>query len=177
MWQETLRESLPWSGARLRFRELTPEDAAFVRGMLSSPDVMRFLGGPLSNSEDFVRDSIVKRRGLTESLYIIETNTECSPVGYAAIVENPSIGLNEFDFLIAFLPEHQGNRYGPEALRILRDRWMRATGCSHCTASVRPENERSVKILVECAFQRVGEYADGGGFTRHIYRYEDKPAA
>ena len=144
--------------------------------MLKDPDVMRFLGGPLSYSENLVRESIVKRSGWMDSLYIVETIAESTSVGHAGILENTNIGESEFDFLIAFLPEHQRNGYGREVLELLRDRWMVEAGRAHCTASVRPENEASVKILVRCAFHRVGEYVDRYGFTRHTYRYENDAA-
>jgi len=109
---------------------------------------------------------------MMDSLYIVETVSECVSVGYAGILENTSIGENEIDFLIAFLPVYQGNGYGSEVLELLRDRWITQTHSNHCTASVQPRNEKSVKILKQCDFQKTGEYVDLYNYKRHIYRYD-----
>lgn len=176
MWQEVLSRSLPWSGARLRLRESTPDDAAFVHRMGTEPLVRRYLGGSLPYTEEETRRSLIERTGWIDSLYIVEAAPEEEPVGYAGILDNDEIGKGEIDFLIAFLPEHQNKGYGGEVLDILRERWLNEVGRVHCTASVWPENEAAVRLLQKRGFRLIGEYKDKFSHIRHVYRY-DKEAA
>lgn len=171
-WQHVLSQSLPWHSARLRLRESNLMDAKFMHQMLTNQDVMQFLGGTFELSENDVRESILSRSGMMDSLYIVETVSKCIPVGYAGILENKSIGENEIDFLIAFLPVYQGNGYGNEVLKLLRNQWITQLHRSHCTASVQSVNEKALKILTQCYFRKTGEYVDRYNYKRHIYRYD-----
>jgi RimJ/RimL family protein N-acetyltransferase len=171
-WQQDISESLPWQSAKLRLRESKPTDAKLVHQILTDPNVMRFLGGPLGLSEHRVQESILTRSGWMDSLYIIETIAECTSIGHAGILDNTSIGEGEIDFLIALLPKYQSEGYGKEVLCLLRDRWITETRRNYCTASVRPENQTSVKILAQCGFRKIGEYEDKNKFKRDIYRFD-----
>jgi len=144
---------------RLRLRELTVDDAAFVLELLNEPAWLRFIG------DRGVR-SLADARGYIESgprasyarhgygLYAVELLSQELPIGICGLVRRDS--LPEADLGFALLERHWGHGYAPEASVAVLRHASAELGLRRVLAVTSPDNERSIRVLEDLDFAYEG---------------------
>lgn len=159
---------MPWAGRRVRLRFVTPDDAWLHVRLSTEPDVRRFLGPSINQTEADARAALSRITPQKDSLYVIELISDGTVLGYCGFTQNHYIP--QTDMLIALLPEHQRSGYGSEVLEMLQSAWLGPLGNEECFATVWPENAGAIALLKSRGFTRVGEYVDAFQQTHHVYR-------
>ena len=146
--------------ARLRLREIGPDDAGFIVELLNQPDFLRHIG------DRGVRDpgqalawlhdgpaASYARHG--HGLWLVET-LDVTPValGLCGLVARE--GLPAPDLGFAFLPQHYGRGYAFEAAGAVLAHARDALGLDRVLAIVVADNARSIALL-----RRLGLEPDG----------------
>lgn len=134
---------------RLRLRHMTPDDAAFMLGMLNDPAWHRFIGDRGIRTIDGAREHIVNgpmamvaRHGF--GFYLVELKVDGRPIGICGLAKRDF--LDDVDIGYAFLPEYGGQGYAYEAAQGVLAH-ARELGLKRLVATVVPENAASIRLL------------------------------
>jgi ribosomal-protein-alanine N-acetyltransferase len=151
--------------ARLGVRRAQADDAEFIHGLWTSPDVMRFVGFPngLAISIEQIRDQI--RCGPdTEfgALLIAQHLVLGARIGQCKIGVPDRDGLCEPD--IKLHPKHWGNGYGRELWQALIDYALEHPGIAVVQGTPHRDNVASVRMQMGAGMTQVDE----GIFTEHV---------
>jgi len=138
---------------RLRLRELTYDDAAFVMELLNDPDWLRFIGDRNVHSLEDARGYVDRVRASYEKhgfgLWAVEPLADGTPLGFAGLLQRTTLEHPDMGF--AFLPAGRGKGYALEAaqavLELARDRF----GLKRVLAVTDADNSASQRVL-----ERVG---------------------
>ena len=135
---------------RLRLREFTLNDAAFIIELLNSPGWLQFIGDRNVKTEEQARTYL--ENGPLNSykvngygLWLVERITDEKPIGMCGIInreylDNPDIGF-------AFLPGYHGKGYAYEVVSATMDYANQHLQISKIEAITIAENERSIRLL------------------------------
>jgi ribosomal-protein-alanine N-acetyltransferase len=144
---------------RLRLREFTAGDAAFVLRLLNGPSFLENIGDKgVRTVEDAVKylvDGPIRSYTLYgHGLYLVERKDSGEPAGMCGLLkrdefEHPDIGY-------AFLPEHTGRGLAIEAARAVLDDARGRLGYRKIIAIVRPGNARSIRLLEKLGLSYAG---------------------
>lgn len=142
--------------ARLRIRQLTPDDAAFILTLLNDPGFLRYIGDKGVRSLEDARQYIehgprasYARHGF--GLNAVEPIDGGDPVGICGILKRDELDAPDLGF--AFLPLARGQGLAREAASaILDDAWARL-GVTRMLAITQPENYASVTLLERLGFR------------------------
>jgi RimJ/RimL family protein N-acetyltransferase len=135
---------------RLRLRELTLDDTAFIIELVNSPGWLKFIGDRNVKSEEqakaYLQNGPLKSyRENGFGLSLVETKEGNRKIGMCGILKRDT--LEHPDIGYALLPEFTGNGYAFEMAHAML---QYATGQlklpTICAITV-PENARSIKIL------------------------------
>ncbi len=159
---------MPWEGQRVRLRFITPDDAWLHVRLSNEPDVRRFLGPSLNQTEVEAREALERVTPEKDSLYVIELISDGTVLGYCGFTPNRYV--SETDMLISLLPEHQHSGFGSEVLGMLQSAWLGPLGNEECFATVWPQNARAVALLKSHRFVKVREYVDAFQQAHHVYK-------
>lgn len=168
MTKEKLANSMPLHGSRVRLRPITPDEAWLHVRLSNEPDVRRFLGPSLEQTEKTAREGLIRASKFEDDLYVIELIADINAIGYCGF--SPNRDIPEKDILIALLPEHQRFGYGAEVLGLLKSAWLNLLGNEECYATVWPENVGAVALLRSYGFLKVREYVDFFNHVHHVYK-------
>lgn len=168
MSQDWTAKPMLWEGSRVRLRFITPNDAWLHVRLSNEPDVRRFLGPSLNQTEAEAKEALKRVTPEKGRLYVIELMSNGTPLGYCGFTPNRYI--SETDMLISLLPEHQRLGYGSEVLEILQSAWLGPLGNDVCFATVWPQNASAVALLMSHGFVKVGEYVDAFKQAHHVYK-------
>ena len=134
---------------RLRLRRMTPDDAAFMLGLLNDPAWHRFIGDRGIRTVEGARDYIIKgpmdmvaRLGF--GFDVVELIENSCPIGVCGLAKRDF--LDEVDIGYAFLPQYGGHGYAFEAARAVLGH-AKELGLQHIVATVRPDNCASIRLL------------------------------
>jgi RimJ/RimL family protein N-acetyltransferase len=161
---------------RLKFTRPTKDDLEFCCRLYEMPEMMTFLGGPLSrefNEKRFwswVNDWQSARRP-----YLVRKKTDNTPVGMVVIFsskykEEP---IQEMGWMID-LPFH-GQGYGTEAAGTLMQHAIKNEGARVIMCFPGKDNPASNKVPEKLGFKRLGEIEYpwfGRTLISSIWRYE-----
>jgi RimJ/RimL family protein N-acetyltransferase len=144
--------------ARLAYEELRTEHAVALFPALSDPRVHRHLTGkPPATADDLADEFARMTAGPSSSSaherwlnYVVQLKTEDRLIGRleAAITRNWAEVAYLFD------PQHWGCGYATEAMLWLHDYLHREWSVSESWATVHPNNERSIQLLLRIGYQR-----------------------
>ena len=135
---------------RLRLREFTLNDAAFIIELLNSPGWLQFIGDRNVKTEEQARTYL--ENGPLNSykvngygLWLVERKEDEKPIGMCGIInreylDNPDIGF-------AFLPGYHGQGYAYEVVTATMDYANQHLQISKIEAITIAENERSIRLL------------------------------
>ena len=141
--------------ARLKLRELTHADAAFIRELLNDPAWIRFIGDRNIHSDedargyiDKIRDGAYAKHGFglwaVDSLATGETLGMCGLIRRDAL-EHPDLGF-------AFLERHRGKGYARESAAVVLGLARERFGFTKLLAITDPDNVASQKVLESVGF-------------------------
>ena len=135
---------------RLRLREFTLDDTAFILELLNSPGWLRFIGdrnvrteqdaihylekGPLKSYQDY-----------GYGLSLVVTKDDNCPVGMCGIINRAYLKHPDIGF--AFLPDFTGLGYASEIAAATLAHAKEALNLENVSAITLPENTSSIKLL------------------------------
>ena len=139
--------------SRLRLRELTYDDAAFVMELVNDPDWLRFIGNRNVHSLEDARGYVDRVRASYDThgfgLWVVEPLTGGAPVGLAGLIKRATLEHPDLGF--AFLPEGRGNGFALEAASAVLELGRERFGLARVLAITSLDNVASQRLL-----QRVG---------------------
>ena len=98
---------------RLRLRELTYDDAAFVMELVNDPDWLRFIGDRNVHSLEDARGYVDRVRASYDThgfgLWLVEPLAGGAPLGLAGLLKRATLEHPDLGF--AFLPAGRGKGY------------------------------------------------------------------
>jgi ribosomal-protein-alanine N-acetyltransferase len=128
--------------ARLRLREMTPDDLDFVAEMLAHPEVMRFY--PKCYGRDEAREWLERqRRRYAEhghGLWLVEGRESGRPVGQVGLIVQEVDGGREFEVGYLIHRPFWRNGFATEAALGVRHHAFTARGLDRVISLIRPEN-------------------------------------
>lgn len=141
--------------ARLRLRELTPDDAAFIRELVNEPAWLRFIGQKNVHTLDDARRYIANGPAASYSrngfgLYCVELASALTPVGICGLIRRDA--LSDVDLGFALLARHCGHGYAREAASAVLAFARRDLGMSRVVAITLPDNQGSIRVLESVGF-------------------------
>jgi RimJ/RimL family protein N-acetyltransferase len=142
--------------ARLRLRELTHADAAFIRELVNDPAWLRFIGDRNVRSDedargyiDKIRDGHYAKYGF--GLWAVEALDSGEAVGMCGLIRRDTLEHPDLGF--AFLERHRGRGYAREAASIVVGLARQRFGFTKLLAITDPENGASQKVLEHVGFR------------------------
>lgn len=140
---------------RLRLREFTPSDAAFVRALLNDPDWIRFIGDRNVHTDDEARvylenGPIAQYRKLGFGLWLVERKADGEPMGMCGLVKRDQ--LDDVDLGFAFLPAFRSQGYAREAAAGVLELASKSLGFKRVAAIFSPHNASSRRLLGALGF-------------------------
>lgn len=156
---------------RLVLRELTPDDAGFMLGLLNQPSFLQYIGDKgvrtLDDARAYLRNGPIasyEKNGFGS--YRVELKDGAVPVGMCGLLKRD--WLEDADIGFAFLPEHGSKGYAYEAARAVLDHGRDVLGMKRIVAITAMENPASIKLLGKLGFQFEGivRYPDSGEEVR-----------
>jgi len=142
--------------ARLRLREFTPEDAAFVLRLLNEPSFLRYIGDrgvrSLDDAKRYIADGPVAgyaRFGY--GLMRVERKSDGATVGMCGVLKRDA--LPDPDIGFSFLPEHWSQGYALESARAVMRHAREILGLGRIVAITTKDNEPSMRLLEKLGFR------------------------
>lgn len=140
--------------SRVRLRQLTEQDAGFIRHLLNQPSFIRYIGDRGVRTDDDARRYI--REGPMASysehgfgLYLVELKQDRAPAGICGLLKREL--LEDVDLGFAFLPEYWSKGYAWEAACAVLDDAERR-GLTRVLAITSPDNDASIRLLRKLGF-------------------------
>ena len=152
---------------RLRLRELTEQDAAFILELVNEPAWLRFIGDRNVHSLEDARGYIA--RGPVASyakhgfgLWAVELCASAEPLGMCGLIRRDSLPYADLGF--AFLARHRGHGYAREAAVATVALAHESFGLGRLLAITDPDNTASRAVLedVGFAFEREFTWSENG---------------
>lgn len=165
-----VRVKVVLESSRLALRELTADDLNFVAEMLAHPEVMRFWPRPLTRAEaaDWIRRQQERYTRDGFGYWLAHDKATGQPIGQAGLLRQDLDGAVETGIGYILHRPFWGNGYATEAAAECRDYAFKALGKVRVTATVRPENQPSRRVLerVGLRFERMTTWM---GLTHMLY--------
>lgn len=153
--------------ARLRLRQFTPDDAAFVLELLNEPSWLRFIGDRGVRTLDDARAYIEQgprvmfaRHGF--SLLLVERKADGAALGMCGLIQRDTLEVPDIGY--GFLPRAWGQGYAREAAAAVLAYGHSTLGLPRILAITDPDNVASIKLLegLGMRFIELIPYDDGG---------------
>ncbi|WP_127572113.1 GNAT family N-acetyltransferase [Georgenia faecalis] len=153
---------LPSPTARLRFREMTPDDLDAMAALLGDPDVMTYYRAPKTREE--ARGWIAwNERNYAEhghGLWIVETH-DGEFVGDCGLTWQAVNGEPRLEVGYHVRTALQGKGYATEAAAACRDLARDGLGAAELVALIHPDNTASRRVAEKIGMRQVED--DTGG--------------
>ncbi|MES1254495.1 MAG: GNAT family N-acetyltransferase [Acidobacteriota bacterium] len=150
--------------ARLRLRELVPDDLEFMAGMLADADVMRHY--PKRLTRELSAEWIERQRARYASdgygLWLAESRETGQPVGQIGLVKQTVNGAEECEVGYLIHKEYWRHGFATEGALACRDHAFNVLGKARVIALVRPENAASQGVAQNLGMEVVGRAPHGG---------------
>ncbi|NVJ98026.1 MAG: GNAT family N-acetyltransferase [Alphaproteobacteria bacterium] len=140
---------------RLRMREATADDAAFILAIYNDPAFLEFVGNKDIRTQEDARNYIEKNfissyRTNGMGLLIVETKDTRTPIGCCGLVVRPTFDIPDIGF--AYLPDYTSKGFGYEAARATLEHARNTLGLTDIQALVSPENVKSIGLIEKLGF-------------------------
>jgi [ribosomal protein S5]-alanine N-acetyltransferase len=150
---------------RLRFRELTGNDAQFGFDLNSDPEVIQYTGDPPFESVEAAR---VFMDAYTETYrryrcgrWGMELKTTGELVGWCGLKFHPNEKVHDLGYRL--FKKHWGNGYASEAALRTIEYGFKEMNLPRIVAHARKENVASLRVLEKCGMKVIGEGKECGG--------------
>lgn len=145
--------------SRLRLREMTEADAAFMVELLNDEAFLRYIGDRGVRSEDEARaylreGAIASYRKHGYGMYIAERRSDGRAIGVCGLVRRD--GLDAPDIGFAMLPAWRGEGYAGEGAQAVLDHALGPLALSRIVAIATPDNRASLALLEGLGMQPAG---------------------
>ena len=152
------RGSTVLATARLRLRELTSDDAAFLLALLNDPGFIRYIGDrgvrTLADARDYIRKRIIdsyQQHGF--GMYLAERVSDGAATGLCGLVRRD--GLDAPDLGFALLPDWRGCGYAREGAAAVLEHARNVLQLPRVLAIATPDNDASNDLLTSLGMRRV----------------------
>ncbi len=135
---------------RLILRQLTTDDAAFIRTLVNEPSWLQFIGdNGVRTQEDaaayIVRGPIAMYKRMGFGLYATVLKENETPIGICGLIKRDN--LEDVDIGFAFLPQFWFQGYAYEAASAVLAYGRHVLGLQRIVALTLPDNLRSARLL------------------------------
>jgi len=151
--------------ARLRLRQFTLEDTAFILSLLNSPGWLEYIGDRNVRTPEQARQYL--ENGPLKSyqlhgygLSMVENKEDATPVGMCGILNRDALAWPDIGF--AFLPDHQAQGYAAEMAQATIDHARDSLGLAQIAAITIPGNSRSIKLLEKIGLHYIKPFSFPG---------------
>ena len=141
--------------ARLKLRELTHADAAFIRELVNDPAWLRFIGDRNVHSDedargyiDKIRDGAYAKHGF--GLWAVDSLESGETLGMCGLIRRDALEHPDLGF--AFLERHRGKGYALESAAVVLSLARERFGFTKLFAITDPDNVASQKVLEKVGF-------------------------
>lgn len=140
---------------RLRLRRLSPDDAAFILGLVNEPSFIENIGDRnVRIEEDAVRyiqnGPMASYERYGYGLYKVELRQTSTPIGICGPLKRETLEYPDIGF--AFLPLFWGQGYALECSAAVMNYSRDVLGLSDIAAITTPTNEPSIRLLRKLGF-------------------------
>jgi len=151
--------------ARLRLRQFTLDDTAFIIELLNSPGWLEFIGDRHVRTPDQARDYLTNGPLKSYALHghgrsMVEHKEEGVPVGMCGLLHREALAWPDIGF--AFLPAHQAQGYAFEIAQATVDHARNALGLPQIAAITVPGNARSIRLLEKLGLRYIQSFSFPG---------------
>jgi ribosomal-protein-alanine N-acetyltransferase len=152
---------------RLKLREFTNADAAFILELLNDSAFIRFIGDrnvrTLDDAGNYLNTGPIdsyKRHGF--GLYLVQLKKTKTPIGMCGLLKRDV--LDHVDIGFAFLPDYREQGYGLEAASAVLAHAHDNLKLKRILAITNPDNESSIKLLEKLGFhfERMMKLSENG---------------
>lgn len=135
---------------RLTLRQLTVDDAAFIRELLNEPGFRRNIGDrgvrSMKDASEYLTEGPMQsyqEHGF--GLLRVDLKETGAPIGICGLLKRAS--LDDVDIGFAFLERYWARGYGHESAAAVMDQGRRELGLRRIVAITQPHNAGSIRIL------------------------------
>jgi len=150
---------------RLRMREFTLADTAFIIELLNSPGWLEFIGDRNVHTPEQAR--LYLENGPLKSyqvhgygLSMVERKDDGMPVGMCGVLNRDTLECPDIGF--AFLPAHHAQGYAFEIAQATLDHAKETLGLPRVAAITVPGNSRSIRLLEKLGLRYVRSFSSPG---------------
>ncbi len=135
---------------RLRLRELTWDDAAFIVALVNTPGWLTYIGDRNIKTEEQAREYLTNgpMKSYVENgfgLWLVELKETVQPIGMCGLLRRDYLDHPDIGF--AFLPDYQGKGYAYEAAEATISFAKEKLNIPTICAITLPNNKSSIKLL------------------------------
>lgn len=135
---------------RLILRWMSPDDAAFILGLVNEPSWIQFIGDrgvrTMADARDYILNGpveMVERLGF--GLYLVELKEDGCSIGICGLIKRDF--LDDVDVGFAFLPRYWGQGYAYESAAAVLAYGREVFGLKRIVAITAEDNHRSARLL------------------------------
>jgi RimJ/RimL family protein N-acetyltransferase len=146
--------------ARLKLREFSADDAAFVLRLLNEPSFIEFIGDrgvrTLTDAERYLRNGpMASYRHHGHGLLRVSLKDGDIPVGMCGLVKRDTLPAPDIGF--ALLPDFWGRGYVTEAAEAVLEHGQKTLGIRVILGITTPGNVRSIAVLQKLGLSFIEE--------------------
>ena len=151
--------------ARVRLREMRPDDLDDMAALLGDPEVMRFYPAPRTREQaaEWIARSRLRYRNDGFGLWLVE-DADGRFVGDCGLTWQPLGTRLVLEVGYHTTPSLQGRGYAAEAAAACRDH-ARSLGFSELRALINPDNAASTRVAEKTGMQRDAAESEDAGIT------------
>jgi len=150
--------------ARLRLRELVPEDLSFMAEMLADAEVMRYYPKRLTRdlSTDWIDRQIARYKTDGYGLWLAEERETGKPVGQVGLVRQRIYDADECEVGYLIHKPYWRHGFATEGALACRDYAFHTLHVPRVISLVRPENAASQGVARNLGMEVIGRAPHGG---------------
>jgi ribosomal-protein-alanine N-acetyltransferase len=149
---------------RLHLRALRMEDVNEIYQLRSDPNINKFINRqPATSLDDAIQfiNRIIAAQEKAESVMWIATLKDDPKLIGSLLFWHIDEEMSEIEIGYEFLPAYHGQGYAWEGVSAVIDFGFKEFGIKKIVAILEPGNEKSVKLLDKCHFQKIGLTEEG----------------